>query len=82
MGDAEKVYSGIHAEFQTKAFSEVYFRNSRVRFLSDKKDAVEKKRREQETETALNVSLKDFGDHTETAATLLFAGVIAKRCKE
>ena len=82
MEEAENVHSDSHAEFQTQAFSEVYFRNSCARFLSDKKDPLQNKRREQETETALKVSVEKLGDHPETAATLLFAGINAKRCKK
>jgi len=82
MEKAEKVYSFSHAEFQTKALSEVYFHNSFARFLSDKKDPLKNKRRERETETALKVSREKLGDHPETAATLLFAGIIAKRSKK
>ena len=82
MEEAEKVYSDSHAEFQTHAFSEVYFHNSCARFFSDKKDPLQNKRREQETETALKVSVEKLGDHPETAATLLFAGIISKRCKK
>ena len=38
MEEAEKVHSKNHVEFETKALSEVYFRNSFARFLSDTKD--------------------------------------------
>jgi len=82
MEKAEKVYSCSHAEFQTKALSEVYFHNSCARFLSDKKDPLENKRRERETETALKISREKLRDHPETAATLLLAGIIAKRSKK
>ncbi|KAJ7349552.1 hypothetical protein OS493_038591 [Desmophyllum pertusum] len=53
-----------------------------ARFLSDKKDPKENERREQETETALEVCREKLGEHPETAATLLFSGIIAKRRKE
>ena len=82
MTEAENVHAKNRANFKTQPLSEVYFRNSRARFLSDKKDPLENKKRDQETETALKVSFEKLGDHPETAATLLFAGIIAKRCKE
>ncbi|KAL9980308.1 hypothetical protein ACROYT_G008872 [Oculina patagonica] len=82
MEEAEKVHTTNHEEFETKALSEVYFCNSCARFLSDKKDPKENKRIEQETETALKVCREKLGDHPETAATLLLAGIIAKRRQE
>ncbi|KAJ7369476.1 regulation of mRNA cap binding [Desmophyllum pertusum] len=82
MEKAEQIHSKRSAEFETKALSEVYFRNSYARFLSDKKDPNENKRIEHETETALKVCNDYLGDHPETAATLLFVGIYAKRRKE
>ena len=82
MEKAKQIHSKNSAEFETKALSEVYFRNSYARFLSDKKDPNENKRIEHETETALKVCNDYLGDHPETAATLLFAGIFAKRRKE
>ena len=81
MEEAEKVYSRSRAEFETKPLSEVYFRNSYIRFLSDKKDPKQCERIEQETESVLQVSREKLGDHPETAATLLFAGIFKKRRK-
>ena len=81
MEEAEKVYSRSRAEFETKPLSEVYFRNSYIRFLSDKKDSKQCERIEQETESVLQVSREKLGDHPETAATLLFAGIFEKRRK-
>ncbi len=82
MEEVDNVHSKNRAEFETNALSEVYFLNSFARFLSDKKDPNENNRREQETETALKVCREKLGDHPETAATLLLAGIIAKRRKE
>ena len=84
MMEADEVHTTNGAEFETSALSEVYFRNSCARFFSEmyKKDTLENNRREQETEIALKVSRESLGDHPETAATLLFAGIIAKRREE
>ncbi|KAJ7349551.1 hypothetical protein OS493_038590 [Desmophyllum pertusum] len=46
------------------------------------RDPKENERREQETETALEVCREKLGEHPETAATLLFSGINAKRRKE
>ena len=82
MEEAEKVHSKNQAEFETNALSEVYFHNSFARFLSDKKDPNVHQRVEQETETALRVCRENLGDHPETAATLMFAGIRRKRRKD
>ena len=82
MMEADEVHTGNHAEFETNALSEVYFHNSYVHFLSDKKDPNENKRIEEETEVVLQVSRSMLGEHPETAATLLYAGIIKKREKK
>ena len=82
MEEAEQVHSRNRTEFETKPLSEVYFRNSYIRFLSEKKDPEQCERIEQETESVLQVSREKLGDHPETAATLLFAGIFEKRRKE
>ena len=82
MAEAQNVHSKNQAEFETKALSEVYFHNSFARFLSDKKDRNVNKRMEEETETALRVCRENLGDHPETAATLIFAGIRAKKRKD
>ena len=82
MEEAENIHSMNHAEYETKSLSEVYFRNSLARFLSDKKDPKESERIEQETKAAFKVCREKLGEHPETAATLLFAGTLAKRRKE
>ena len=82
MEEAQKVHSKSNAEFRRNVLSEVYFLNSFIRFLSDKKDLNEKERIEHLTETALRVCRENLLDHPQTAATLLFAGILAKRRKE
>ena len=82
MEEAEKVHSKNQAEFKSNALSEVYFLNSFTRFLSEKKDPNENERIKQLTKAALEVCFGNLGDHPETAATLLFAGTLAKRNKE
>ena len=82
MMEADKVHTTNHAKFETNALSEVYFRNSYVRFLSDKKDRNESGRIEEETEAVLQVSRDKLGEHPERAATLLYAGIFEKRRKK
>ena len=81
MMEADEVHTMNHAEFETNALSEVYFRNSYVRLLSDKKDPNELERIEKETEAVLQVSRDKLGEHPERAATLLYAGIFEKRRK-
>ena len=82
MREAEDVHKKNRVDFETQPLSEIYFRNSCARFFSDKKDPLENKRTQEETEAALKVSRENLGDHPETAATLLLAGIIAKRRKK
>ena len=82
MDEAEQIRRLNAAAFEAKPLSEVYFHNSYARFLSFKKDLKENKRIEQETATALKVSSEQLCDHPESAATLLFSGIIAKRGKQ
>jgi len=82
MMEADDVYRKNPAEFETNALSEVYFRNSYIRFLSDKKEVNESKRIEEETEAVLQVSRDKLGEHPERAATLLYAGMFEKRRKK
>ena len=79
--EADEIHTKNHVEFETNALSEVYFRNSYVRFLSDKKDPNDNERKEKETEAVLQVSHDKLGDHPERAATLLYAGIFEKRRK-
>ena len=82
MMEADEVHTKNHAEFETNALSEVFFRNSYVRFLCDKKDPNEYGRIEEETEVVLQVSRDKLGEHPERAATLLYAGIVEKRRKK
>ena len=81
MMEVHEIHTKNRAEFETSALSEVYFRNSYVRFLSDKKDRNEAGRIEEETEAVLQVS-RELGEHPERAATLLYAGIHEKRRKK
>ena len=80
--EADEVHAKNHGEFETNALSEVYFRNSYVRFLSDKKDPSDCERIEEETKAVLQVSHDKLGEHPERAATLLYAGIFEKRRKK
>ena len=82
MMEADEVHTKNHAEFETNALSEVFFRNSYVRFLSDKKDPNDCEKREEETEAVLQVSRDKLGEHPERVATLLYAGIFEKRRKK
>ena len=68
-----------HAEFETNALSEVYFRNSFVRFLSENKDPNKNSKIEEDTEVILQISREKLGEHPETAASLLCAGIFQGR---
>ena len=81
MMEADEVHTKKHAEFETNALSEVFFCNSYVRFLSDKKDRNECGRIKDKTEVVLQVSRDKLGEHPERAATLLYAGILEKRRK-
>ena len=82
MKEADELHTKNHAEFETNSLSEVYFLNSFIRFLSDKKEINERKRIGEETEAVLQVSRDKLGEHPERAATLLYAGIFEKRCKK
>ena len=79
--EADEIHAMNHAEFETNDLSEVFFRNSYVRFLSDKKDRNDNDRIEEETKVVLKVSHDKLGEHPERAATLLYAGIFEKRRK-
>ena len=81
MREAHEIHSKNRAEFEANALTKVYFRNSFVRYLSDKKDPNENERIEEETEAVLQVS-HELGEHPERAATLLYAGIFEKRRKK
>ena len=82
MMEADEIHSKNHAKFETNALSEVYFRSSYVRLLSDKKDPRENARIGQETEAVLQVSRDKLGEHPERAATLLYERIFEKRRKK
>ena len=82
MMEADEVHTVNQAEFETNALSEVFFRISYVRLLSDKKDPRGNARIGQETEAVLQVSRDKLGEHPERAATLLYAGIFEKRRKK
>ena len=80
MNEAKKIYSKNVSKFQTRALSEVLFTNYYARFLSEQRDQTSSK---EQYEIALKVCQEKLGSHhPETAATLLFAGRNAKRCKD
>ena len=81
MMEAHEVHTKNRAEFEANALAEVYFLNSFVHYLSDKKDPKENERKEEETEAVLQVSC-ELGEHPERAATLLYAGIFEKRRKK
>ena len=81
MMEADEVQTKNRSELESNALSEVYFRNSRVRFLSDKKDPNDCEKIKEETEAVLQVSRDKLGEHPERAATLIYAGIIEKRRK-
>lgn len=78
--EADEVHTKNCAEFEINALTEVYFRNSFIRYFSHKKDPNENERIGEETEAVLQVS-RELGEHPERAATLLYAGIFQKREK-
>ena len=75
MKEANQLFSEYEHEFKTKALSEVFYRRSYARYLSEGRGKGAKK----EYKTALRICEEKYPDHPETAATLLFAGRYAKR---
>jgi len=80
MMEADEVHSQNLAKFEMNILTEVYFRNSFIRYLSHKKDPSKNERIGKETEAVLEVS-RELGEHPERAVTLLFAGIFQKRKK-
>ena len=78
MKEANQLFSEYEHEFKTKALSEVFYRRSYARYLSEGRGKGAKK----EYKTALRICEEKYPDHPETAATLLFAGRYAKRCHD
>ena len=75
MKEANELFSEYEHEFKTKALSEVFYRRSYARYLSEGRGKGAKK----EYETALRICEEKYPDHPETAATLMFARRYAKR---
>ena len=81
MMEAHEIHTKNPVEFDANALTEVYFRNSFIRYRSHKKDPNEEERIEEETEAVLQVS-RELGEYPERAATLLYAGIFEKRHKK
>ena len=75
MKEANQLFSEYEHEFKTQALSEVFYRQSYARYLSEGNG----KGSNMEYKTALRICEEKYPDHPETAATLMFAGRDAKR---
>ena len=75
MEKAKQLFSENEHEFKTQALSEVFYRQSYARYLSEGKGTGT----DSELKTALHICEEKYPDHPETAATLMFAGRDAKR---
>ena len=75
MKEANQLFSKYEHEFKTQALSEVFYRQSYARYLSEGNGTGPN----MEYKTALRICEEKYPDHPETAATLLFAGRYAKR---
>ena len=75
MKEANQLFSENEHEFKTQALSEVFYRQSYARYLSERKG----KGPNMEYKTAICICEEKYPDHPETAATLLFAGRYEKR---
>ena len=76
MKEANQLFSEYEHEFKTQTLSEVFYRQSYARYISEGNGKGPNK----EYKTALRICEEKYPDHPETAATLLFAGRYAKRC--
>ena len=76
MKEANQLFSEYEHEFKTQVLSEVFYRQSYARYLSEGNGKGPNK----EYKTALRICEEKYPDHPETAATLLFAGRYARRC--
>ena len=76
-----QLYSVNDTEFKTNALSQVIYLHSQARFISEKNELWDSKPKRL-YETALKICEENIRDHSETAATLLFAGRNAKRRKK
>ena len=75
MEKAKQLFSEYEHEFKTQALSEVFYRQSYARYLSEGKGT----RPDRELKTALHICKEKYPDHPQTAATLMFAGRYGKR---
>ena len=76
MKEANQLFSEYKHEFKTQALSEVFYRQSYARYLSEGNG----KGPNMEYRIALRICEEKYPDHPETAATLLFAGRYARHC--
>ena len=76
MKEGNQLFSEYKHEFKTQALSEVFYRQSYARYISEGNGKGPNK----EYKTALRICEEKYRDHPETAATLLFAGRYARRC--
>ena len=77
MEKAKQLFSENEHEFKTQALSEVFYRQSYARYLSEGNGTGPNT----EYKTALRICEEKYPHHPETAATLLFAGRYARRCR-
>ena len=73
MEDAQKLYKKNASEFEKKPLSQVIYRHSHARFLSEKKLSKDPELKKAH-DTALDICKKHIPEHPEAVATLLFAG--------
>ena len=78
MKEANQLFSEYEHEFKTQALSEVFYRQSYARYLSEGNG----KGPSMEYKTALRICEEKYPDHPETAATQLVVGRYARRCKQ
>ena len=77
MVEAQKIHLKNPAAFESKPLSELHFHNSNARFLKGNKQ------KEEECTKALKIckdKYEQLHDHPETAATLIFSGIVSKLC--
>ena len=78
MKEANQLFSEYEHEFKTQALSEVFYRQSYARYLSEGNG----KGPSMEYKTALRICEEKYPDHPETAATLLVVGRFAGHCRK
>ena len=77
MVEAKKIHLRNPAAFESKPLSELHFHNSNARFLKGNEQ------KEEECTKALKICTEKYEqlhDHPETAATLIFSGIVSKLC--